>query len=55
MKLNKRYNNSAVILHWVSGLLILFVLLTGTFVLSEMPNTLEKINSFRVHMILGML
>jgi len=55
MKLNKRYNNSAVILHWVSGLLILFVLLTGTFVLSEMPNTLEKINSFRVHMILGIV
>jgi len=53
MELSKRYNNSAVILHWASGLLILFMLVTGTFVLSEMPNTLEKINSFRVHMILG--
>lgn len=55
MELAKRYNNSAVILHWVSGLLILFVLATGSLVLSEMPNTLEKLNSFRVHMVLGIV
>ena len=55
MELSKRYNNSAVILHWVSGLLILFMLLTGAFVLSEMTNTLEKINSSIVHMILGIV
>ena len=55
MELNKRYSNSAVILHWVSGLLILFILATGSLVLSQMPNTLEKINSFRVHMILGIV
>lgn len=55
MELSKKYNNSAVLLHWVSGVLILFVLATGTFVLSEIPNTMEKINSFRVHMILGIV
>lgn len=53
MELSKKYNNSAVILHWLSGLLILFVLATGSLVLSNMPNTIEKINSFQVHMILG--
>lgn len=53
MKTN--YNNGAVILHWVQGLMILFVLVTGTFVLSEIPNTIEKLGSFKIHMILGII
>lgn len=53
--MKQRYSNSAILLHLVSGLLILFVLVTGSLVLSELPNTIEKINSFRVHMILGLI
>jgi cytochrome b561 len=49
-----QYNKSAIILHAFQGLLILFALSTGTFVLSEMPNTIEKISSFKVHIILGL-
>ncbi|RXK03341.1 cytochrome b [Halarcobacter bivalviorum] len=50
-----KYNNSAVFLHWIIGFLLIFLLITGTFVLSEIPNTLEKIGNFRIHMILGIL
>ncbi|WP_044417916.1 cytochrome b/b6 domain-containing protein [Halarcobacter anaerophilus] len=53
MELNQRHKTSAVVLHWLSGVLILFVLTTGSLVLSDIPNTMEKISSFRVHMILG--
>lgn len=50
-----KYNNSAVFLHWIIGFLLLFLLMTGTFILSEIPNTLEKIGNFRIHMILGIV
>jgi len=33
--------------------LIILSLVMGTFVLAEMPNNLEKINSLQVHMIIG--
>jgi len=50
-----RYASRTVILHWLSGGLLLFLLVTGTFVLSNMPNTVEKLGSLKVHMILGMI
>ncbi len=53
--MSTQYNKSAIILHAVQGILILFVLATGTFVLSEMPNTIEKLSSFKIHMIVGLI
>lgn len=50
-----KYNISAILLHWIIGLLLIFILISGTFILSEIPNTIEKISNFRVHMILGMV
>ncbi len=49
------YTSRSIILHWLSGGLLVFLLVTGTFVLSEIPNTVEKLGSFKVHMILGIL
>lgn len=51
----KKYTKSTIIIHWIQGLLILFILVTGSFVLSEMPNTIEKLSSFKTHMILGLI
>ncbi len=50
-----QYNKSAIVLHAFQGLLILFVLATGTFVLSYMPNDIEKLSSFKIHIILGLI
>ncbi|AOO65630.1 cytochrome b [Sulfurospirillum halorespirans] len=50
-----RYTSRSVILHWLSGGLLIFLLMTGTFVLSNMPNTVEKLGSLKIHMILGIL
>lgn len=51
----QKYTKSTIILHWIQGVLILFILATGTLVLSEMPNTIEKLSSFKIHMILGLI
>lgn len=53
--MSEKFTKSTVVLHWVSGAILVFLLLSGTFVLSEMPNTVEKISSFRIHMLLGIL
>ena len=50
-----RYTSRSIILHWLSGGLLIFLLMTGTFVLSNMPNTVEKLGSLKIHMILGIL
>jgi cytochrome b561 len=50
-----KYKSSAIILHLVQGFMIVFLLVTGTFVLSEIPNTIEKFGSFKIHMILGLI
>ena len=49
----KKYSNKLVALHWMTVPLIILSLVMGTFVLAEMPNNLEKINSLQVHMIIG--
>ncbi len=51
----KKYNKSSIILHAIQGLGLLFILLTGSLVLSEMPNNVDKISSFAIHMILGLI
>ena len=50
-----RYAKSQIFVHWIAAALITFLLVTGTLVLAEMPNTVEKIGNFRIHMILGTL
>lgn len=50
-----QYARSQILVHWLSAVLIVFMLVTGTFVLAETPNTESKIGSFRIHMILGAL
>lgn len=50
-----RYAPSQILVHWLAAALIVFLLVTGTFVLADMPNTADKVGSLRVHMILGAL
>jgi len=53
--MKNKYTTSAIILHWIQGLMILFVLATGSLVLSNIPNTIEKFGAFKVHIILGLV
>lgn len=49
-----RYANSQVIVHWLAALVILFLLVTGTFVLDAIPNNdARKVLNLRIHAILG--
>ncbi len=49
-----KYNNLQVVLHWLTALLILFMLVMGQFVLEQTPNSdPEKINGLRGHIITG--
>jgi cytochrome b561 len=50
---NFRYALPQVAVHWLAAVLIVFLLVTGTFVLGEMPNTVEKIGNLRIHLMLG--
>ena len=50
-----RYAKSQIVIHWLAAALILFLLVSGTFVLAELPNTPAKIGNLRIHMILGAL
>lgn len=48
-----KYSKISVILHWISVPLLAFLLLSGTFVLANIPNTLEKLPNIKLHSILG--
>lgn len=48
-----RYTGSQIAMHWTSALVILFLLVTGSLVLADLPNTVEKIGNLRIHTILG--
>lgn len=48
-----RYAKSQIGIHWLAAALIVFLLVTGTFVLAELPNTPAKTGNLRIHMILG--
>lgn len=50
-----RYAKSQVVLHWVAALVITVMLLSGTFILSNLPNTPDKVGMLRIHMMMGML
>lgn len=50
-----RYARSQIAVHWVAAVAVIFLLVTGTFVLSEAPNTLPKAGNLRIHMIVGLL
>ena len=50
-----RYAKSQVVLHWVAALVIAVMLLSGTFILSNLPNTPDKVGMLRIHMMMGML
>jgi cytochrome b561 len=48
-----RYAKPQIAIHWLTAALIAFLLVTGTLVLADLPNTAEKIGNLRIHMILG--
>lgn len=50
-----RYAKSQIAIHWLAAALIAFLLVTGTLVLAELPNTAAKIGNLRIHLILGAL
>ena len=50
-----RYAKSQIVLHWVAALVIAVMLLSGTFILANMPNTADKVPLLRIHMLMGML
>jgi len=53
MKISK-YNNIQVALHWAVALLVLFMLVMGTFVLAQTPNSdPSKLAGLRGHMVFG--
>ena len=51
----KRYHPLLVGLHWLSALLIIFMLLAGTFLMANQPNAPAKIPVLALHMITGLL
>lgn len=48
-----RYAKSQIAIHWLAAVLIAFLLVTGTLVLADLPNTAQKIGNLRIHIILG--
>ena len=48
-----RYAASQVAVHWLAALATIFLLATGSLVLADLPNTIDKIGNLRIHMILG--
>ncbi|MDA0190106.1 MAG: cytochrome b/b6 domain-containing protein [Proteobacteria bacterium] len=48
-----RYALSRIAVHWLVAALAVFLLLTGTLVLAELPNTAQKLGNLRIHMLLG--
>ncbi len=51
-----KYNKIQVLLHWITAVLVLFMLLMGIFVLEEMPNSDPiKLVGLKGHMIIGVI
>ena len=53
--MEKKYPKSIVAIHWIHAALIMFLLLSGGLILSNMPNTAQKISSLKGHFILGLI
>lgn len=50
-----RYARSQIAVHWLAAAAVVFLLVTGTFVLAELPNATSKVGNLRIHMIVGAL
>lgn len=50
-----RYATSQVAVHWLAAAAVIFLLLTGTFVLEALPNDAQKIGNLRIHLFVGAL
>ncbi len=48
-----RYTPSQIAVHWLTAVLVVFLLATGMFVLAELPNAAPKLVNLRIHMTLG--
>jgi len=49
-----RYNKLQMLMHWIVAPAIIFLLLTGTFILSEVPNTApDKLDKLQIHATVG--
>ncbi len=53
--MQNRYSKGSIVLHALQGVMLLFILLTGSLILSDMPNNVEKIGSYKIHMIVGLI
>jgi cytochrome b561 len=49
----KKYSNAIASIHWIHAGLLMFLLLSGGLILSNMPNNADKLDSIKIHMILG--
>jgi cytochrome b561 len=47
------YAGSQIAIHWLSAALVIFLLLTGSLVMADLPNTTEKISNITIHMLIG--
>lgn len=50
-----RYTTRQVAVHWLAAAAVIFLLLTGTFVLEALPNDAQKIGNLRIHLLVGAL
>lgn len=50
-----RYATSQVVVHWLAAAAVIFLLLTGTFVLEALPNDGAKIGNLRIHLLVGVV
>lgn len=50
-----RYAPSQAAVHWLAAATVIFLLLTGTFVLEALPNDAQKIGNLRIHILVGAL
>lgn len=50
-----RYATSQVAVHWLAAAAVIFLLLSGSFVLESLPNDAQKIGSLRIHLVVGAL
>jgi cytochrome b561 len=50
-----RYHPLLVAIHWISAILIIFMLSFGTLVLARMPNAAGKLLPLTLHMVTGLL
>jgi cytochrome b561 len=50
-----RYHPLLAGIHWISALLIIFMLAFGTFVMARLPNNAAKLPPLTIHMVTGLL